>query len=171
MQTKKLWRVIVTTSTALALTVPAFAQIQDESLDAPRPSDSSSSGVASLQVSDRNGESVMKDEASTEADQRLNQHIRQALKEDTALADAAQSVFIVTDNGEVTLHGSVATEKEKADINAKVHQVAGVKKLKNQLQMSPPDLRGSASDSMNTSDNMTLSARSSKESSSDTVTQ
>jgi hypothetical protein len=113
----------------------------------------------------------MKDEASTEADRTLNQHIRQALSEDTALAAAAQSVFIITDNGEVTLHGSVATEKEKADINAKVHQVAGVKKLKNQLQMSPPDLRGSARDSMSPSGSMAPSARSSKESSSDTVTQ
>ena len=171
MQTKKLWRFILTTGMALALTVPAVAQSHDESFGAPRPNGSSSFGVASLQVSDPGSESVMKDEASTEADQTLNQHIRQALKEDTALAAAAQSVFIVTDNGEVTLHGSVATEKEKADINAKVQQVAGVKKLKNQLQMSPPDLRGSASDSMNTSDNMVLSTRSSKESSSDTVTQ
>ena len=154
MQTKKLWRVIVTTSTALALTVPAFAQSQGENFEAPLPSGSSSAGVASLQVSDRGGESVMKDEASTEADRTLNQQIRQALSEDTALAAAAQSVFIVTDNGEVTLHGSVATEKEKADINAKVHQVAGVKKLKNQLQMAPPNLQDSASDSMSPSNSM-----------------
>ncbi len=169
MQIKKLWRFILTTGMALALTVPSFVQSYDKSLDAPRPSGSSPFGVASLQVSDRDSESVMKDEASTESDQRLNEHIRQALGEDTALAAAAQSVFIVTDNGEVTLHGSVASEKEKADINAKVQQVAGVKKLKNQLHMSPPNLQGNASDSMNTSDNMVLSSGSSEGSSSDIV--
>jgi hypothetical protein len=87
----------------------------------------------------------MRDEAATEADRTLNQHIRQALNEDTALAAAAQSVYIKTDKGEVTLLGSVATEKEKADISTKVQQVAGVKKLHNQLQMTPPNLRGSVS--------------------------
>src|SRR5262249_20696125 len=143
MQIKKLWRFILTTSIALALTVPAFAQSYDESLGAPHPNGSSPFGVASVRVSDQeSSKSIMKDEASTEADLRLNQHIRQALGEDTALAAAAQSVFLVTDNGEVTLHGSVASEKEKADINAKVHQVAGVKKLKNQLHMSSPNLQG-----------------------------
>lgn len=170
MQIKKLWRAIVTTSTALALTVPALAQSQGENFASPLRNGNSSSGVASLQVSDRGGESVMKDEASTEADRTLNQQIRQALSEDTALAAAAQSVFIITDNGEVTLHGSVATEKEKADINAKVQQVSGVRKLKNQLQMSPPDLRGSAGDSMNLSDSMAPFARRNKEASSGAMT-
>jgi len=170
MQTKRLWRIIVTTSTALALTVPAFARSQDEILNATFSNGSSSFGVASLQVADRSGGSVMKDEARTEADGALNQHIRQALSEDVALAAAAQSVFIVTDNGEVTLQGSVATEREKADINAKVRQVAGVKKLKNQLQMAPPNLRG-AVDNTSPLGSMASSVKNSKELSSDIVAQ
>jgi hypothetical protein len=46
-------------------------------------------------------------------------------------------VRLNTENGEVTLQGAVATEKEKADIGAKVEQIAGVKKVQNQLQMAP----------------------------------
>ena len=50
------------------------------------------------------------------------------------LATAIQKVHFDTDNGEVTLHGSVATDKQKDDIAAKVQQVAGVKKVDNQLR-------------------------------------
>ena len=144
MQTGKLWQVIVTISITLALTVIAATQ-----------------SVAGLQLPEQSDKSMIKDEASTKADRILNQHIRQVLGEDTALAAAAQSVVIVTDNGEVTLHGTVATEKEKANINAKVQQVAGVKKLRNQLQMSPPNLLGSANDIMSPFGSMNLSAKSS----------
>jgi len=49
----------------------------------------------------------------------------------------AEKLQLATENGEVTLHGTVATEKEKADIATKVQQMAGVKKVNNQLQMAP----------------------------------
>jgi hypothetical protein len=167
MQTKKLWRAIVTTSMVLALIAPAFAQSQRESFESSLPSDSSLSGTPSMPESEKENRSTIKDEAVTEADHMLNQRIRQVLGQDTALAAAAQSVSITTDNGEVTLHGSVATEKEKADINTKIQQVSGVKKLYNQLQMAPPDLR--ANKSTSPSESMTSSARSKNGSSSDTV--
>src|SRR5262245_48257912 len=132
MQTKKLWRAIIPTTIALALIAPAFAQSQHESFESSLPSGNSLSGTISMQGSEQENKSTMKDEAVTEADHMLNQRIRQALGQDVALAAATQSVSIKTDNGEVTLHGSVATEKEKADINTKIQQVSGVKKLYNQ---------------------------------------
>ena len=75
----------------------------------------------------------MEDKAVTPADQALNQRIRQALSGDMILVTAIQKVHLDTDNGEVTLLGSVATDKQKADIVAKVQQVVGVKKVDNQL--------------------------------------
>src|SRR5262249_2392736 len=138
---------ITTTSMILALIAPSFAQSQHESFESSLPSGSSLSGATSMQESEQENRSTMKDEAVTEADHMLNQRIRQALGQDVALAAATQSVSITTDNGEVTLHGSVATEKEKANINTKIQQVSGVKKLYNQLQMAPPDLRANKSTS------------------------
>lgn len=164
-RTRKPWRTILVASAALALTFPTFARSQGDSLDSPRPSDSPPGGNTTMKVSEQVG-NALRDEAATEADHMLNQRIRQALSEDTALAVAAQSVFIITDKGEVTLHGSVATEKEKADISAKVQQVNGVKKLTNQLQMAPPDLRGGAAN-----DSMSRSADRGRGSSSSIVTQ
>lgn len=77
---------------------------------------------------------AMEDKAATEADRMLNQRIRQTLIGDMTLATVIQKIHLDTDNGEVTLHGSGVTDKQKVDIAAKVQQVAGVKKVENQLQ-------------------------------------
>jgi len=143
----KLWRAALAASLALSLTFPAFAQSQSGSPGVSGTSGAHLSG-ASMEASERVGK-AMGDEATTEADRALNQRIRQTLSEDAALAASAQNVHIKTDKGEVTLHGSVNTEKEKADIDAKVQQVTGVEKLNNQLQVAPNlDRVDATSDSM-----------------------
>lgn len=128
-----LWQAVLAASISLALALPAFAQGQSGSPGASSPSSTSPSGGAGMQSSEQVGK-AMADKATTEADHTLNQRIRQALSGDTALAAAAQNIHIEADNGEVTLHGSVATDKQKADIATKVQQVAGVKKVDNQLR-------------------------------------
>jgi osmotically-inducible protein OsmY len=50
------------------------------------------------------------------------------------LATVIQKIYLDPANGDVTLHGSGVTDKQKAGIAAKVQQVAGVKKVENQLQ-------------------------------------
>jgi osmotically-inducible protein OsmY len=79
---------------------------------------------------------ALEDKGTTPADQALNQRIRQALSGDMILVTAIQEVHLDTDNGEVTLHGSVTTDKQKADIAAKIQQVTGVKKVDNQLRIA-----------------------------------
>jgi osmotically-inducible protein OsmY len=79
---------------------------------------------------------AMEDKGATPADQALNQRIRQALSGDMTLTTTLQKIHLDTDNGEVTLHGSVATDKQKADIATKVQQIAGVKKVDNQLRIA-----------------------------------
>jgi BON domain len=74
---------------------------------------------------------------TTEADRALNQRIWQTLRAEPTLGAIVASVQLRTANGEVTVQGTVATEREKADIAAKVQKVAGVKKVYNQLQMAP----------------------------------
>jgi osmotically-inducible protein OsmY len=128
-----LCQAVLAMSISLALALPAFAQGTAQSDGMSSPRSTPPSGSASMKSSEQAG-TAMQDKATSEADRNLNQHVRQALSGDTALAASAQKIHIETANGEVTLHGSVATETEKADIAAKVRLVAGVKKVNNQLQ-------------------------------------
>jgi len=87
--------------------------------------------------SDSSSMSAMnKDMAITDADKRLNSQIRQSLNSDTSLANVGQNIHFSTQNGEVTLHGSVASETEKNQIEEKVTQLSEVKSVKNELEVS-----------------------------------
>ncbi|MBI3247671.1 MAG: BON domain-containing protein [Deltaproteobacteria bacterium] len=130
----KLRSAALAVSVSLALTLSAFAQGQNTGSKSPSPGGVPSSEETATQQPSEQALKGMKDQAATEADRMLNQRIRQALTGDRTLAALIQKIHIDTANGEVTLHGSVATDKQKADLAAKVQQVAGVKKVENQLQ-------------------------------------
>ncbi|HEY6367600.1 MAG TPA: BON domain-containing protein [Candidatus Binatia bacterium] len=88
-------------------------------------------------VRDRGGETKTPgDQSESEADRTITQNIRQALTADDTLSTNAQNVKIITSDGTVTLRGPVKSEKEKADIEAKAKQVAGVKQVDNQLEVA-----------------------------------
>jgi len=87
--------------------------------------------------SDSSSMSAMnKDMAITDADKRLNNQIRHSLNSDTSLANVGQNIHFSTQNGEVTLHGLVASETEKNQIEEKVTQLSEVKSVKNELEVS-----------------------------------
>src|SRR5262245_25812278 len=69
----------------------------------------------------------------SEADRALAQQVEQALREDKVLASAAQNILIHCNNGQVTLRGSVNSQKEKKELEDKAQQVTGVTKVHNQL--------------------------------------
>ena len=125
-----------------AFTVPTFVQAQTSTPETPSSKSGVHSGSSAPTADMEKGPAgqvgkATGDQATTEADRALNQRIRQALTADTSLGNTTERVRLNTENGEVTLQGAVATEKEKADIAAKVQQVAGVKKVNNELQMAP----------------------------------
>lgn len=93
------------------------------------------------------GMSATTDQAKSEADRTLNQNIHQALNADSALSASAKNVHFNTDNGKVTLQGTVPTEKDKKDIEAKVEKITGVKDVDNQLQLAPAATTSSAAGS------------------------
>jgi hyperosmotically inducible protein len=76
------------------------------------------------------------DQSENEADRTITQNIRKALTDDDSLSTNAKNVKIITNDGTVTLRGPVKSEKEKADIEAKAKQVAGVKSVDNQLEVA-----------------------------------
>ena len=76
------------------------------------------------------------DQSESEADRTITQNIRDAITADDALSTNGKNVKIITNDGTVTLRGPVKSEKEKSEIEAKAKQIAGVKKVDNQLEIA-----------------------------------
>ena len=88
-------------------------------------------------VRDRDGQTKTPgDQSENEADRTITQNIRQAITADDSLSTNAKNVKIITNDGTVTLRGPVKSEKEKTDIEAKAKQVAGVKRVDNQIEVA-----------------------------------
>ena len=88
-------------------------------------------------VRDRGGETKTPgDQSESEADRTITQNIRKALTADDSLSTNAKNIKIITNDGTVTLRGPVKSAKEKADIEAKAKQAAGVKRVDNQLEIA-----------------------------------
>ena len=76
------------------------------------------------------------DQSENEQDRKITQEVRKAVTSDDTLSTNAQNVKIITQDGKVTLRGPVKSEKEKADIEARAKQIAGVKNVDNQLEIA-----------------------------------
>lgn len=77
------------------------------------------------------------DQSEKPADRELTQKIRQAVVEDDALSTSAHNIKIITVDGVVTLRGPVKSAQERNAIGAKAVKIAGVGKVKNQLETAP----------------------------------
>jgi osmotically-inducible protein OsmY len=76
------------------------------------------------------------DQAENEADRTISQNIRKAVVADDSVSTNGKNVKIITSDGTVTLRGPVKSEKEKTNIGAKAQQIAGVKRVDNQLEIA-----------------------------------
>lgn len=76
------------------------------------------------------------DQSESEADRTISQNIRQAVTADDSISTNGKNVKIITVDGTVTLRGPVKSEQEKTNIGAKAQQVAGVKRVDNQLEIA-----------------------------------
>ena len=76
------------------------------------------------------------DQSESEPDRTISQNIRAASTADDSLSTNGKNVKIITSDGTVTLRGPVKSDQEKAAIEAKAKQVAGVKKVDNQLEIA-----------------------------------
>jgi hyperosmotically inducible protein len=86
---------------------------------------------------DRGHETVTPiDQSNKPSDLKMTQEIRRAIVKDDALSTAAKNIKIIPIDGAVTLRGPVKTDQEKADIAAKVAQVAGGSTVHNDLEVA-----------------------------------
>src|SRR3984957_1497246 len=76
------------------------------------------------------------DQSNKPSDIKMTQEIRRAIVKDDALSTDAKNIKIITIDGAVTLRGPVKTDQEKADIAAKVAQVAGGSTVHNDLEVA-----------------------------------
>ena len=75
------------------------------------------------------------DQGGSAADREVTANIRKAVVSDDSLSTNAHNVKIITQNGVVTLRGPVKSAAEKASVAAKARQVAGVKRVDDQLEI------------------------------------
>ena len=75
------------------------------------------------------------DQAENEADLQISANVRQAIVADDSLSSNGHNVKIITAGGTVTLRGPVKDQQEKATIEAKAKQIAGVTEVISLLEI------------------------------------
>jgi hyperosmotically inducible periplasmic protein len=121
----------------LALLVFACSKNNQSKNDQPSQTVAVAPDNSGRNVRDRNDATKTSgDQSESEADRTISQNIRQAIVADDSVSTNGKNVKIITVDGMVTLRGPVKSEKEKAEIEAKAKQVAGVKRVDNQLEVA-----------------------------------
>jgi hypothetical protein len=77
------------------------------------------------------------DQSESSDDIRITAEIRRLLIEDPALSVDAKNCKVITDGGEVTLRGVVASDTERTSVESKAKTVAGVATVVNHLEVRP----------------------------------
>jgi len=72
----------------------------------------------------------------SDADRLFAQRVANELRQNSAVASAAQNIRVYAHNGEVTVQGSLNNEQEKASIGSTAQQITGVTKVDNQIQIA-----------------------------------
>ena len=75
------------------------------------------------------------DQGGSDAERQITAAIRRAVVGDKALSFTAKNVKIITTGTKVTLRGPVKSDQEKAVIEARAKQTAGVTEVDNQLEV------------------------------------
>lgn len=127
----KTFRLLLSPLVLVALTACGTQEPAQNSAPAPAP-------VAADNTA-RNADSpeapTPTDQAENEADRQISANIRKAIVADDALSTNAHNVKIITSAGNVTLRGPIKNQQEKASIEAKAKQVAGVMKVDSFLEV------------------------------------
>lgn len=86
---------------------------------------------------DRSGETKTSgDQSNNSRDLKITQAIRQALMKDGQLSTTAKNIKVITENGQVTLRGTVKNVQEKARVDRLAKSVAGGTHIVDQLDVN-----------------------------------
>jgi hyperosmotically inducible protein len=98
---------------------------------------SAAPGIPAVQQSG-DSQKTADDQKNSKEDIALTARIRKALMDDKGLSMAAHNVKIITQNGIVTLRGTVKSDAEKEAVAAKARELAGAAMVSDSLTVSPP---------------------------------
>jgi len=131
----------VTVGTALfaSLVLGGWAIAGAQQTNDQSPADQSNAPQADntkVNQRDRNtNEATADQQKSNRSDRDITQQVRKAIMEDKSLSTYAHNVKVITQNGVVTVKGSVRSEEEKKAIEAKAAEVAGGDKVTNEMDV------------------------------------
>lgn len=125
----------------LALTIIGCDQMDKKEHPTQRSSQSRESISAedadntARNVRDRNTNNLTPfDQSESENDRLITQKIRKSLMADNSLSTNAKNIKIITQNGVVTLRGTVNVEREKEIIGKNANDTFGVTQVDNQIE-------------------------------------
>jgi hyperosmotically inducible protein len=128
-------RVLLLVFLAAALSACSSAEKEPESTE---PALAAADNTAVNERDSTGATTTPVDQGQNETDLGITAKIRQAIVDDKALSVNAQNVKIITNAGVVVLRGPVKSDQEKATIENKAKQVAGVTRVDNQIEIEPP---------------------------------
>jgi hyperosmotically inducible protein len=100
-------------------------------------SDKSAPDNSAQNARDRSGDSMTPmDQSNKPEDVDLTRRVRQAVESDSGLSTDAKNVKIITVDGVVWLRGPVKTAHEKGEIARAANQIAGVRNVRDQLEIA-----------------------------------
>jgi osmotically-inducible protein OsmY len=76
-------------------------------------------------------------QSNSSSDVELARNVRRAIQSDKSLSTYAHNVKVISQNGQVTLKGSVRSQDEKDAVVAKAAEVAGKNNVVNELTVVP----------------------------------
>lgn len=98
----------------------------------------SATGATTAKQSSENASSKSAlDQYENKADLALTQQVRKAVMNDDTLSTMAKNVTVISQNGVVTLKGTVASSEEKTRIGEKAQVIAGLGHVENQISVQP----------------------------------
>jgi len=95
-------------------------------------------GLAYLVQPTLNAQTTDQTTETRKADRQLTQKIRKAVVGDKTLSIEAHNVNISTQDGMVTLKGTVKSDEEKKAIEDRAAEIAGQGKVTSELTIAPP---------------------------------
>lgn len=93
--------------------------------------------TSAMQSSDDARSKSALDQNENKADLALTQKVRKALMDDDVLSTMAKNVTVISQNGVVTLKGTVPSPEEKTRIGEQAQAIAGLGRVENQISVEP----------------------------------
>ncbi len=133
-----LYRATIMTRTILVcMAVLVCACEKDKTVDTTQTTSAAPADNTKTNSRDKSGVTPTPiDQSNAAADLNISAQIRKQLMADDSLSSDAKNVKVITRDGTVVLRGTVKSDAEKANVEAKAVSVAGMNRVDNELDVA-----------------------------------